>query len=547
MNRMMLYFFFVFVCWGCHEPVGVSESLQYAEILMQEKADSALYVLEQIDVNKIHRKRDCAKYALLYSQALDKNYIDIANDSLIRYAVDYYQNHGTVEDKFLTNYYLGRILYNAGEYIQAMLSYMDAETYLEKLNDNYYAGLLYAQIGNIYSKHYDNPSCLEARQKSYDYYAKTDLTSHKNYALLDLAIAYNNLKEYDKSEVILHEVIGKAEKYSDAFLLGESLTSLALQYVDCNKRKEAKKLFLEIEQIAHKPMSSGALDRLAYLYAIEGKIDSANLHIERAFYAATNKIDSANVCYSVFQISKQQKNYQKALENLEINIQAQDSIFRATLHQSVIAAQRDFFQNRSDFAFYKLKTRTQMAAMAIVFLILIAVSVTMYLRRQLQLKNMEISKYMNIASDIEHTLQLHDIKMSKLVQQLFKDKFELLDHLGSTYYERQNTPAEQEAIYNEVKKAIQDLGENPQTKSELERIVNACKQNIIQKFREQFPKTKETDVDLLCYLSAGFSYRAISIFTQEKIENIYNRKSRLKSRIADSEAIDKDLFIDILA
>ncbi len=75
---------------------------------MQEKPDSSLYILKRIDSDKLSRRKDKAKYALLYSQALDKNYIDKTNDSLILVAVDYYQEHGTDQEKMLAYYYLGR-------------------------------------------------------------------------------------------------------------------------------------------------------------------------------------------------------------------------------------------------------------------------------------------------------------------------------------------------------------------------------------------------------------------------------------------------------
>jgi len=43
-----------------------------------------------------------AKYALLLSQALDKNYIDLQSDSIIAPAVRYYENHGTPDERLKT-------------------------------------------------------------------------------------------------------------------------------------------------------------------------------------------------------------------------------------------------------------------------------------------------------------------------------------------------------------------------------------------------------------------------------------------------------------
>ena len=79
---------------GCGNQ-QVRKTLNQAESIMDQQPDSALSLLKQIEGNRILSEKQNALYALLYSQALDKNYIDITNDSLINIAVDYYQNHGS--------------------------------------------------------------------------------------------------------------------------------------------------------------------------------------------------------------------------------------------------------------------------------------------------------------------------------------------------------------------------------------------------------------------------------------------------------------------
>ena len=84
---------------GCHRDAAVVTALQDAEQYMQEHPDSSLHILARIDLSMIRREKTRAKYALLYSQALDKNYIDTDSDSLIRIAVDYSANHGLASDR----------------------------------------------------------------------------------------------------------------------------------------------------------------------------------------------------------------------------------------------------------------------------------------------------------------------------------------------------------------------------------------------------------------------------------------------------------------
>ena len=73
-------------CISDHRQV---ELLDRAEPLIETAPDTALALLDSIDSRRLYRG-DKARYALLRSQALDKNYIDVTNDSLINIAVNYY-------------------------------------------------------------------------------------------------------------------------------------------------------------------------------------------------------------------------------------------------------------------------------------------------------------------------------------------------------------------------------------------------------------------------------------------------------------------------
>lgn len=87
---------------------------------IESRPDSALTVLEGMNEEDLTSKRSKAKHALLYSMALDKNWIDLASDSIIAPAVSYYNNHGSTEEKLMTYYYRGRISMNAGSYEDAI-------------------------------------------------------------------------------------------------------------------------------------------------------------------------------------------------------------------------------------------------------------------------------------------------------------------------------------------------------------------------------------------------------------------------------------------
>lgn len=72
---------------GCYNHN--SALLERAESIVTSYPDSALNIMDLIDVETL-KKSDRAKYALLYTIAQDKSYIDVNSDSLIKIAVDFY-------------------------------------------------------------------------------------------------------------------------------------------------------------------------------------------------------------------------------------------------------------------------------------------------------------------------------------------------------------------------------------------------------------------------------------------------------------------------
>lgn len=95
------------------------KQLDRAEALLSEAPDIALCVISRIDTKTLHRERDLARYALLKSAALDKNYVDVTSDSLTRKAVDYYSLRADKYHRMLAWYYHGLVLTNAQSYSSA--------------------------------------------------------------------------------------------------------------------------------------------------------------------------------------------------------------------------------------------------------------------------------------------------------------------------------------------------------------------------------------------------------------------------------------------
>ena len=106
MKNVLTISILICVLTFCGRNQYVDESLDRAESCMSAIPDSALMILELIDSLHFDSRSQSARYALLKSIALDKNYIDRTDDSLINIAVSYYRRPVQVQVLLLSGPYL---------------------------------------------------------------------------------------------------------------------------------------------------------------------------------------------------------------------------------------------------------------------------------------------------------------------------------------------------------------------------------------------------------------------------------------------------------
>lgn len=137
-----------FIC--CEHHSEAWNKMNLAESLMETRPDSALSILNGIALEKSGYRKELARFALLKSIALDKNYVDTTNFDVLQPAIDYFLKQGSPDEKLKTYYYQGRIYQNRGDYDKAMQSFFKGAALFNEVSDSLtYANLLVAQ-GSIY-------------------------------------------------------------------------------------------------------------------------------------------------------------------------------------------------------------------------------------------------------------------------------------------------------------------------------------------------------------------------------------------------------------
>ena len=227
---------------SCVDDSAVVEELDWAEAVMEEHPDSALALLDTLDRSRLAlalldtldrsrlRTRGAkARHTLLYSQALDKNWIDLSTDSIIKPAVRYYARHGNLDDRLKAQYYLGRIYQNAGDNESAMRCFVNAEKYASKCDDAGMAGRLYTAMTAIYYSIYQFEMALEASVNAADYYLLDADTNWYAYKMITAANISLLLKDTVKAQEYLDKVRPVFQNISDeerGYYFGEYLKTL---------------------------------------------------------------------------------------------------------------------------------------------------------------------------------------------------------------------------------------------------------------------------------------------------------------------------------
>lgn len=124
--------------------------------------------------------------------------------------------------------------------------------------------------------------------------------------------------------------------------------------------------------------------------------------------------------------------------------------------------------------------------------------------------------------------------------------YAILSRLCEQYYIYEGSDKLRKKLIDEVTEIIEELRNDPASKQEMETMLNTRHDNIMTEFRAQFPQLKEKDYQLYAYLVAGFSTTTIAVLLGKEKSVIYNRVSRLKRNIRNSDSTERQRFIDIL-
>lgn len=219
----------------------LAAKLHLADSLIEAEPDSGVALLvslrEQVeDASKANRYR----YQLLLAKAMNKTYVPFTSDSVMKDVAQYYDRHGSPNERMMAHYLLGCVYRDLDSLPQALLEYETAISQADTTKadcDFLTLSRVYGQATEAYYESYMPQNTLEAAWNyiRYGLRAKDSVGVISGYDFI--ADAYSLMGKED-SEICYHEKASRL--YEKHQMLEEAAMSLGALIETYTKRKDLK-------------------------------------------------------------------------------------------------------------------------------------------------------------------------------------------------------------------------------------------------------------------------------------------------------------------
>lgn len=524
---------------SCSRQSRVADRImKKAEVLVEQHPDSALILLDSLqnllDLSKERRYQ----YILLQVQAKDKNYEDIASDTLIFKAKNYFIKTGDLNKAALASLYSGRVLQAQKRYEQAMTAYLDAENYSGRTKDANFKGLIQSSIGAVYYEQLLKDEAI-FRYKA----AEACFHEAKNYK--NEIIMFNQIGncflmkgENDSAFVYYRKGLALADQYR---LAGEQVNilrqSIGVAYRQIGHLQRAKVSFKEALAFPADSLEQARLYyNLAQVFNKGDQNDSARYYLEQSLDKLPGKNDNylaANI-YKIWSvIEEKDENYREALTRHKQYSEYVASILDENKSKAVLELQRKYdlqlLQNHNKQLQIEKQQILLIASLVVLFIIILFLFVSRRsIRRKKELLEAE-QKIYQLREMARSSAQSRDKKEISFRNTLL-EHFDILKKaaLLETYIKEDEKKQGAYLIrkFNEIVYGQTDLDWNL-----LYRAMNDLHDGSYDRLKEIFPVLNESEFRICCLSYEEFSNTEISIVLKYSINTIQAKKTAIRKKL----------------
>lgn len=369
---------------SCSQHSKHWETLKQVETYIEERPDSALTVLQGMDKDELSGMEEKAKYALLLSMAMDKNYIDRTDFEVLQPAIDYYQRHGTATDKLRTYYYQGRIYQNQQKHDElALQCFVKAVTEGEASDDILTKARILSTQGRIYSTIYEWDKCIAAYLEAAEYFKRMNKTSSYINCIASVINVYTmtgDTVQAEKYIALPQEDLDDCSEKIKAHFYSSYLTYFATYGQDKNGIRSSVNEYVTIS-------ASSGTDWLSVAYAYL-RIGDASAAMNALSHQGEilNTSQRLKIQALLSQIYKLEGRYKEAMDTYEYYVALTDSLEYARVKSDV-----QFVEEKHSLELKNVreKAKSDITLLIAVVIVVIILSLFIIARYRLRMKTAE--------------------------------------------------------------------------------------------------------------------------------------------------------------
>ncbi len=487
-------------------------------------------------------------------------FIPDADEGRLCVAAEWFERHGSAADRISAWTLLGGVQEQGDALHKAVISYGKALLAAREVRDDAAQGLAGRSLAHVYNASREYVPAARELYAAWQAYRRAaagadeagpdvaDLQAAGRATLLEYGQAWYNLEDLEQAEKVYKAVLSEAHDAADTLAEVGALRSyaaLALQKDPPDPAAAVDMLARVADDLRH-PLNSADQGVLAFSYALLGRSGEAQSRLRRAFAQAENRTERDQARFRAYQVAAHEGRSAEALKALEKVVQAGNEADLAAMRSAVSLAREDYLEAQGALASERLRSSRLGSAALLLLLIAMASTALWYLRaRREEIRRLraEAEEYITTAEELRSRLD----ESSRVLKGAVAGKNEILERLCEQYYiYGESSDKLPSRLLKEVKAAIGGLRDDPKTLAGFEASVNAAHDGAVDKLRAQLPRCKEEDVKLFVLAASGLSRTAMATILEKEKGVVNNRLWRLKGRLADSEAPDKELLLGCL-
>jgi hypothetical protein len=379
--------------------------LTRADSVMETHPDSALTLLKHITDSKGLSSSDHALYALLMSQALDKNNIEVQSDSLIRIATAYYHGEKEFSRAGYAWFFLSRVAENRGDAGERAMALLKARSYAVRSRNYKLQGLVFGEKAREYQAQKQPDSTLLYYRLAYAAFQKAGDRRNTTVGLIAIATCYYMQSRFDSALVYFHLTDETARSFHETSL-HTSIYRFTGLIAYCQKNYPLALHDLRIASQTSDQYDYSKWIDMAMIYLQSNRLDSAKRYLNRC----TDPREMAPAYYHLWQqINQKEGHLSAALYYAEKESIAKDSLSNRALQQNFAGLEHKYdyerFIDENDrlvIANQHNKTLLLLAVVVILLLAVILLSLAFLMRRKEVKRRDEI-----IAKEQENNRLIH--------------------------------------------------------------------------------------------------------------------------------------------